>query len=142
MLCYAPRCEWDALPNELMRLHSGITLETRERRQLSGPLQGQESRQPTQLSLFDEGPPGDKIVAGHQSSHPFGRDAAVGAQLILNGVGKIEEAIKYYLDAAGRGHAGAMNDLGGVFEYGIGVPKNLATAIVWYERAAWPSAVA
>src|SRR5262249_40471226 len=43
------------------------------------------------------------------------------------------EAIKYYLDAAGRGHAGAMNDLGGVFEYGIGVPKNLATALVWYE---------
>jgi TPR repeat protein len=46
------------------------------------------------------------------------------------------EAIKYYLDAAGRDHPGAMNDLGGVFEYGIGVPKNLATALVWYERAA------
>ena len=27
------------------------------------------------------------------------------------------DAIKYYLDAADRGHAGAMNDLGGVFEY-------------------------
>ena len=46
------------------------------------------------------------------------------------------EAIKYYLAAADRGHAGAMTDLGGVFEYGIGVPKNLATALVWYERAA------
>jgi TPR repeat protein len=46
------------------------------------------------------------------------------------------EAIKYYLDAAERGHAGAMNDLGALFEYGIGVPKNAATAIVWYERAA------
>jgi TPR repeat protein len=46
------------------------------------------------------------------------------------------KAIKYYLDAADRGHAGAMNDLGGVFEYGVGVPKNLATALVWYERAA------
>ncbi len=46
------------------------------------------------------------------------------------------EAIKYYLDAADRGHAGAMNDLGEVFEYGIGVPKNLTTAVVWYERAA------
>jgi len=46
------------------------------------------------------------------------------------------EAIKYYLDAADRGHAGAMNDLGGVFEYGIGVSKNLATALGWYERAA------
>jgi TPR repeat protein len=45
-------------------------------------------------------------------------------------------AIKYYLDAAERGHAGAMNDLGALFEYGIGVPQNLATAIVWYERAA------
>jgi len=44
------------------------------------------------------------------------------------------EAIKYYLDAADRGHAGAMNDLGGLFEYGVGVPKNLATALVWYER--------
>src|SRR5215510_6884011 len=46
------------------------------------------------------------------------------------------EAIKYYLTAADRGHAGAMNDLGGVFEYGICVPKNLATALVWYEKAA------
>jgi TPR repeat protein len=46
------------------------------------------------------------------------------------------EAIKYYLDATDRGHAGAMNDLGGVFEYGIGVPKNLATALEWYEKAA------
>ena len=46
------------------------------------------------------------------------------------------EAIKYYLDAADRGHAGAMNDLGGVFEYGVGIPKNLATALVWYEKAA------
>src|SRR5262245_48663842 len=46
------------------------------------------------------------------------------------------EAMKYYLDAADRGHAGAMNDLGGVFEFGLGVPKNLATALVWYERAA------
>jgi TPR repeat protein len=46
------------------------------------------------------------------------------------------EAIKYYLDAADRGHAGAMNDLGGAFEYGIGIPKNLVTALVWYERAA------
>ena len=46
------------------------------------------------------------------------------------------EAIKYYLDAAERGHAGAMNDLGALFENGIGLPKNAATAIVWYERAA------
>jgi TPR repeat protein len=46
------------------------------------------------------------------------------------------EAMKYYLDAADRGHAGAMNDLGGVFEYGIGVPKNSATALAWYDRAA------
>jgi TPR repeat protein len=46
------------------------------------------------------------------------------------------EAITYYLNAADRGHAGAMTDLGGVFEYGFGVPKNLATALVWYERAA------
>src|SRR5882724_11841704 len=49
---------------------------------------------------------------------------------------KRREAMRYYLDAADRGHAGAMNDLGGVFEYGVGVPKNFATALVWYERAA------
>ncbi len=46
------------------------------------------------------------------------------------------QAIKYYLDAADRGHAGAMNDLGALFEYGIGVPKNLSTAIEWYQSAA------
>src|SRR5215469_350970 len=49
---------------------------------------------------------------------------------------KRQAAIKYYLDAADRGHAGAMNDLGGVFEYGVGVPKNLPTALLWYEKAA------
>lgn len=49
---------------------------------------------------------------------------------------KQRDAIRYYLDAADRGHTGAMNDLGGVFEYGTGVPKNFATALVWYERAA------
>ena len=49
---------------------------------------------------------------------------------------KQREAVGYYLDAADRRHAGAMNDLGGVFEYGLGVPKNLPTAIEWYERAA------
>jgi uncharacterized protein len=46
------------------------------------------------------------------------------------------EAMKYYMNAAEHGHAGAMNDLGGVFEYGLGVPKNLATGLLWYERAA------
>jgi TPR repeat protein len=33
------------------------------------------------------------------------------------------EAIKYYLDAADRGHAGAMNDLAGMFEYVSASPK-------------------
>ncbi len=51
-------------------------------------------------------------------------------------LGHKREAIRYYLDAAERGHAGAMNDLGGLFEYGIGVPKNLTTALIWYEKAA------
>ena len=50
--------------------------------------------------------------------------------------GKPREAIGFYLDAAERRHTGAMNDLGGLFEYGLGVPKNVATALVWYERAA------
>jgi TPR repeat protein len=58
----------------------------------------------------------------------------VGRALALGN--KRHEAIKYYLNAADRGHAGAMNDLGGVFEYGVGVPKNFATALAWYERAA------
>jgi TPR repeat protein len=54
----------------------------------------------------------------------------------LSLAGKAREAMKYYLDAADRGHADAINDVGGVFEYGLGVPKNSATALVWYERAA------
>jgi TPR repeat protein len=37
------------------------------------------------------------------------------------------EAISYYLNAADRGHAGAMNDLGGVFEYGIWRPRLCGT---------------
>jgi TPR repeat protein len=58
----------------------------------------------------------------------------LGRALVL--VSKQLQAIKYYLDAADRGHAGAMNDLGRLFEYGIGVPKNMSTALEWYQSAA------
>jgi TPR repeat protein len=54
----------------------------------------------------------------------------------LSVAGKGREAMKYYFEAADRGHVGAMNDLGGMFEYGVAVPKNSATALMWYERAA------
>src|SRR5262245_66388425 len=46
------------------------------------------------------------------------------------------EAMKYYLDAADRGHAGAMNDLGGGLDYGIGVPENTRPDLAGSERAA------
>ena len=54
----------------------------------------------------------------------------------LSAGSKHREAIRHFLDAADRGHAGAMTELGLVFEYGRGVPRNLATALAWYEKAA------
>jgi TPR repeat protein len=48
------------------------------------------------------------------------------------------EAIKYYLDAVDRGHAGAMNDLGGVFQYGVGDEQSWNALSQWYRSAKGP----
>jgi TPR repeat protein len=54
----------------------------------------------------------------------------------LAAAGKHREAIQVLLDAAERGHSGSMIELGLLFELGLGVPKNQATALTWYEKAA------
>ena len=46
------------------------------------------------------------------------------------------EAAKWYRLAAGQGHAIAQNNLGGMYAYGRGVPKNDAEAVKWYRLAA------
>lgn len=44
-------------------------------------------------------------------------------------------AIVWFLKAAGRGNADAMEDLGYSYRMGIGVEKNIVTALYWYQRA-------
>ncbi len=45
------------------------------------------------------------------------------------------EAVKWYLKAAEKKHAGAANRVGFMFENGLGVPKDLPHAKYWYEKA-------
>ena len=46
------------------------------------------------------------------------------------------EAARLYRLAAAQGHAGAQNNLGGMFDHGQGVAKDRAEAIRWYRLAA------
>jgi hypothetical protein len=46
------------------------------------------------------------------------------------------DAMLLWLAAAARGEPFAMYDLGVLYESGTGVPKDLAQARTWYERAA------
>lgn len=48
----------------------------------------------------------------------------------------MEKAACLYTKAAKQGMEDAQNNLGCCYEYGRGVPKDLAIAISWYEKAA------
>lgn len=48
----------------------------------------------------------------------------------------LEEAARYYREAAELGHAGAQVDLGYAYETGAGVARSFEEAARWYERAA------
>jgi uncharacterized protein len=54
----------------------------------------------------------------------------------LSAQNKAREALTLYMEAAFRRNADAMNELGGIFEQGRGIPKNFLTALLWYEKAA------
>ena len=53
------------------------------------------------------------------------------------GVNKdLVESLKWYKQAASRGHARARFEVGNIYAEGRGVDKNLKTAISWFEKAA------
>jgi hypothetical protein len=47
-----------------------------------------------------------------------------------------EDAARSYRLSADQGYAGAQNNLGDLYETGLGVPKSVMAAIYWYTRAA------
>ncbi len=58
------------------------------------------------------------------------------AQHFHNSVKNYDAAFKLYQKAAAKGHTGAMNSIGIMYEYGEGVQKDSATAVKWYRKAA------
>ena len=46
------------------------------------------------------------------------------------------EAMRWYLRAAEKGDAVAMNYIGDIFENGHGVAKDIGAAVKWFRRAA------
>ena len=46
------------------------------------------------------------------------------------------QAAKLFAQAAAQGHPGAQYYLGMIYERGVGVPKDLATALNWYRQSA------
>ena len=48
----------------------------------------------------------------------------------------LAEAVKWYRLAAKQGHAEAQNNLGAMYQHGMGVPVNMAEAVKWYRLAA------
>jgi hypothetical protein len=54
------------------------------------------------------------------------------------------EALKWFSRAAEQGHAGSQNNLGIMYNSGLGVPKNTTEAIKWWRKAAdqgYPDAI-
>lgn len=49
------------------------------------------------------------------------------------------EAVKLWKTAANRGLPMAQNNLGNMYEEGLGVEKDCSTALFWYKKAAQPS---
>ena len=47
-----------------------------------------------------------------------------------------KQAMEWYLQAAAKNHALAKNNIGYMYEHGMGVKKDYATAAHWYEQAA------
>jgi TPR repeat protein/S1-C subfamily serine protease len=47
-----------------------------------------------------------------------------------------DAAMKWFLRAAGQGHAAALNMVGYMYDMGEGVPENPAEAVRWYQKAA------
>ena len=45
------------------------------------------------------------------------------------------EAVRWYLQAAIQGHAGAQNNLGALYTTGQGLPKDLVQAYFWFSVA-------
>ncbi len=65
--------------------------------------------------------------------------AACVADMLYNGTGCLRDhglALRYYLRAAHAGEANSANAVGLLYELGRGVPRNLAAASAWYQRAA------
>ncbi len=52
------------------------------------------------------------------------------------GAPDVTRAINHFRAAADRGHATAANNLGYIYEHGMGVGRDLSRARVWYARAA------
>jgi len=44
--------------------------------------------------------------------------------------------MNYYLIAANKGNSAAQNNIGVMYEKGLGVPKNNVKALKWYRKAA------
>ncbi|MDP6190520.1 MAG: hypothetical protein QF872_06905, partial [Gammaproteobacteria bacterium] len=64
-----------------------------------------------------------------------------GAERFSNAVaaweaGDIEEAKALWTTLATEGDAASQYELGRLYQFGAGVPKNLATAVGWYQKAA------
>ena len=62
------------------------------------------------------------------------------ARIVARGAKGIKQdlptALKLYQDAAGKGHALAMNALGQLYQNGQGMPADPAKAVEWYQKAA------
>ena len=48
----------------------------------------------------------------------------------------LQEAVRLYRLAAGQGNTLALNNLGGLYENGLGVPKSVDEAIALYRKGA------
>lgn len=73
------------------------------------------------------------LLGNVEAQYRLARIVAKGAKGIKQ---DLPTALKLYQDAAGKGHAPAMNALGQMYQNGLGVPADPAKAVEWYQKAA------
>ncbi|MCY3680330.1 MAG: tetratricopeptide repeat protein [Gemmatimonadetes bacterium] len=81
------------------------------------------------------------FISARKKLYPFAEQGNADAQhiigLIMQDIDQdFLEAVKWFKCAADQGHSHAQFDLGMIYRFGLGVPRDEKEAVKWFKRAA------
>jgi hypothetical protein len=81
-----------------------------------------------------DGPIAESPSANHNPTHAGGCEPCEGVRLM--NAGDFADAMRIFQHAAAEGDSGAINNIGWMYEHGLGRPIDGKEALKWYDRAA------